>query len=215
MHVNETFIHTTYIDRTIVERGIVANPGHVAYNGGPDGIQHQPTAEERTASSEKHTPPTSVQTQHITAARADKSSYAKANGGHPKTLAVAKPLTPAEHTVAPAAKTEAKTPGKAEPKTVTKTEPKTESKAAPKAESKVASKPAVEPKDRSQGNCQNRVETDRCAKARVASCARGTRCPGGAASSGTPPSRCGAPRTRGPSRAGFASGRCAQGGAKV
>ena len=38
VRVNETIIHTTYVNRTIVEAGIVANPRHVAYNGGPGGI---------------------------------------------------------------------------------------------------------------------------------------------------------------------------------
>ena len=58
MHVNETIIHTTYVNRTIVEAGIVANPNHVAYNGGPHGIQHAPTAAEQAAAQQKHTPPT-------------------------------------------------------------------------------------------------------------------------------------------------------------
>src|SRR5580658_363984 len=90
--VNVTVIHTTYVNRTIVESGIVANPNHVAYNGGPGGIQHTATASEQAAAHQPHTAPTSVQTQHIAGAKADKTSYAKANGGHPATLVAAKPL---------------------------------------------------------------------------------------------------------------------------
>jgi len=81
--VNETIIHTTYVDRTVVEAGIVANPRHVAYNGGPGGIQHSATPAEQAADHEQHSPPTEFQSQHETTARADKTSFAKANGGHP------------------------------------------------------------------------------------------------------------------------------------
>ena len=80
VHVNETIVHTTYVDRTVVERGIVANPNHVAYNGGPGGIQHTATPGERVAEHDKHVAPTKVQTQNIAVAKADKSSFAKANG---------------------------------------------------------------------------------------------------------------------------------------
>ncbi|MGB6691335.1 MAG: hypothetical protein WBE76_26170, partial [Terracidiphilus sp.] len=94
MHVNTTIIHTTYVNETIVHENTIVNTRHVAYNGGPGGIQHQPTAQERAAESQHHIAPTSVQTQHIAQARADKTAYAKANGGHPHTLAAARPLGP-------------------------------------------------------------------------------------------------------------------------
>ncbi|MGA7885159.1 MAG: hypothetical protein WCA44_05405, partial [Acidobacteriaceae bacterium] len=90
--VNVTIIHTTYVNTTIVRAGIVANPNHVAYNGGPGGIQHRATPVEAAAARQHHTPPVAIQTQHETAAKADKTSFAKVNGGHPKTLAIAKPL---------------------------------------------------------------------------------------------------------------------------
>ena len=101
MRVNETVIHTTYVDRTIVERDRIPNERHVAYNGGPGGIQHQPRPEELAAAREQHTAPTTFQTQHVTAARADKTSYAKANGGHPQNVVAARPLGVEKH--APAA----------------------------------------------------------------------------------------------------------------
>jgi hypothetical protein len=101
VNVNTTIIHTTYINRTIIETNTVVNNNHVSYSGGPGGIQHQATPEEQVAAHETHTPPTTFQTQHIQAAQSDKTSYAKANGGHPTNLAVAKPL-PVETHPAPA-----------------------------------------------------------------------------------------------------------------
>jgi len=92
VHVNNVYVHNTYVDRTIVERNTIVNDRHVAYSGGPGGINHQPTPEERSAMSEHHVGPTGVQQQHFQAAAADKSSYAKNNGGHPQTLAAARPL---------------------------------------------------------------------------------------------------------------------------
>ncbi|MGA3371966.1 MAG: hypothetical protein ABSC48_09415 [Terracidiphilus sp.] len=97
VHVNETIIHTTYVDRTIVERTTIVNPGHVAYAGGPGGVNHPPTAEERVAEHEQHVAPTPVQQQHIEAAKADKTAYGKANGGHPQNVAVTKAMAPGSH----------------------------------------------------------------------------------------------------------------------
>jgi hypothetical protein len=101
VHVNETVIHNTYIDRTVVERNTVVNDRHVAYSGGPGGIQHQPNPGERQAMHEAHVQPTSFQQQHMQTARADHSSYFKANNGHPQNVVAARPLA-AEHRAAPA-----------------------------------------------------------------------------------------------------------------
>ena len=87
VNVNTTIIHTTYINQTIIQQSTVANPNHVAYAGGPGGIQHTATPTEQVAAHETHTPPTSFQAQHIQAAQAAPASYAKNNGGHPATLA--------------------------------------------------------------------------------------------------------------------------------
>jgi hypothetical protein len=97
VNVNTTIIHTTFVDRTVIERSTVANPNHVAFAGGPGGIQHTATPQEQLAARETHTPPTSFQAQHIQAAQTNKQSYAKVNGGHPATLAVAKPLAVESH----------------------------------------------------------------------------------------------------------------------
>jgi hypothetical protein len=101
VNVNTTIIHTTYIDRTIIQTNTVANPNHVAYAGGPGGINHPAASQELIAAHETHTPPTTFQTQHIQAAQTNKQSYAKANGGHPATLAVAKPLAVETHPAPP------------------------------------------------------------------------------------------------------------------
>src|ERR1035437_4135474 len=100
-------IHSTYRDRTIVQRNTIANNNRVAYSGGPGGIQHTANAQEQVAARDKHTAPTSFQTQHATASRSDKTSFAKANGGHPQNVVAAKPLgpqrtTPAQQHNAPA-----------------------------------------------------------------------------------------------------------------
>ena len=98
MRVNESVIHTTYNDRTVVERNTIANDRHIAYNGGPGGIQHAAAPQERVAAHEQHAAPTSFQTQHVNTARADKSSFAKANGGHPQNVVAARPLGAGTHT---------------------------------------------------------------------------------------------------------------------
>jgi hypothetical protein len=81
-----------YEDRGAVDRGFVARDSHVAFSGGPGGIHHDPTPEERVAEHDQHRGPSEVQQHHAEAARADKASYAKNNGGHPANAAVAHPL---------------------------------------------------------------------------------------------------------------------------
>jgi len=81
-----------YVDHEVVERGFVARDSHVAFSGGPGGIHHEASAEERVAEHDQHRGPSEVQQHHAEAARADKTSYAKSNGGHPANAAVAHPL---------------------------------------------------------------------------------------------------------------------------
>src|SRR5580658_6592644 len=47
MNVNTTIVRNVYVDRTIVERNTIVNNGHVAYSGGPGGINHAPAPEEQ------------------------------------------------------------------------------------------------------------------------------------------------------------------------
>ena len=93
MRVNQDRIRTVYVDRTIVERNTVARDNHVSYSGGPGGIRHTAAPQEQIAARERHVAPTRSQTQHVQAAQADRSSFAKANGGHPARAAVERPLS--------------------------------------------------------------------------------------------------------------------------
>ncbi|HEV2486274.1 MAG TPA: hypothetical protein VGT08_12145 [Terracidiphilus sp.] len=91
MHVNERFVHNTYIDRTIVERNTIVNDRHVAYSGGPGGIRHDPRPEERFADRDRHVDATTFQRSHESVAMSDRSMYSRNNGGHPSNAAVARP----------------------------------------------------------------------------------------------------------------------------
>jgi hypothetical protein len=97
MNVNTTVIHNTYIDRTVVVNNTIVNNNHVAYSGGPGGINHPMTAEERTYSNEPHVAATSFQTQHEHTAQADRSAYFNNNHGHPANVAASRPLQAENH----------------------------------------------------------------------------------------------------------------------
>ena len=102
VRVNRTVIRNTYVNETIVHNTTIVNNNRVAYTGGPGGIRHDPTNEERVAMRETHAAPTPIQQQHIQAARMDHANYFKANNGHPQNVAVVRPLAPNQHP-APAA----------------------------------------------------------------------------------------------------------------
>ena len=101
MHVDDHIVRNVYVDRRIVERDTIVNERRVAYAGGPGGIRHEPTGEERVAMREQHLAPTQAQQQRMVAARSDRASYFAANHGRPQQLAMARPL-PAERSTAPA-----------------------------------------------------------------------------------------------------------------
>ena len=105
VNVNTTIIHNTYVNQTIIQQNTVVNSNHAAFSGGPGGVQHVATPQEKIAASETHTAPTTFQTQHIQSAQSSPTSYAKNNGGHPTTLAVAKPLPLEAHTAPPVSHT--------------------------------------------------------------------------------------------------------------
>jgi hypothetical protein len=86
-----------YVDRTIVEHNTIVNNNHVAFSGGPGGINHPPNAQENTYMHEAHQGPSSFQTQHESSARANVSSYASHNGGHPANVAMARPMGAGTH----------------------------------------------------------------------------------------------------------------------
>jgi hypothetical protein len=91
VHVNTTVIHNTYVDNTVVRNTTVVNNNHVAYSGGPGGINHPPTAQETAYSHEQHTAPTAMQTQHQNTAMHNTNNYASHNGGHPQNAAMDRP----------------------------------------------------------------------------------------------------------------------------
>jgi WXXGXW repeat (2 copies) len=100
INVDHTYIHNTYINDTIVRDHTVVNYNHIAYSGGPHGIQHMPTPEERNAMQMPHTAPTRFQDQHMVEARSNRQSFFIANHGRPQTVALSRPL-PAEHVQPP------------------------------------------------------------------------------------------------------------------
>jgi len=72
-----------YEDRVAVDRGFVARGSHVAYSGGPGGINHPPTERENAYSHEQHMGATPRQMEHQNTAMHNTNSYASHNGGHP------------------------------------------------------------------------------------------------------------------------------------
>ena len=85
-----------YEDRTVIASHTVIN-NHVAFSGGPGGVNHPPTAAENAAMHQQHTAATSFQTQHQTAAMHDVNNFASHNGGHPTNAAVARPMGAGTH----------------------------------------------------------------------------------------------------------------------
>ncbi len=94
VRVNNVYIHNTYIDRTIVERNTIINNRHVAYSGGPGGIQHMPTAQERLAMHDQHMTRATYLNQREAAARADHNAYFNANHGRPANVVANHPNGP-------------------------------------------------------------------------------------------------------------------------
>ncbi len=94
----------TFNDRGRVDRGFVARNSHVAFSGGPGGIRYQPNHEEQMAEHERHVGGTAVQQKHVAAARNDKGSYFKSNGGRPAHVVAERPLGGAQHAASPAAR---------------------------------------------------------------------------------------------------------------
>ncbi|MGA2218739.1 MAG: YXWGXW repeat-containing protein [Terracidiphilus sp.] len=134
-----------YVDHAVVERGFVARDSHVAFSGGPGGIRHDPSPEERMAEHDQHRAPSDVQQHHAEAARMDRTSYAKNNGGHPANAAMAHPMG-ASHTETSHSTTTTRT---TESRTVTSTHTNTAASAhaggAPASHAMTASHPASTP----------------------------------------------------------------------
>ena len=93
-HINFWKVHSIFRDRELVDRYTLVRDSHVAFNGGPDGIQYEASREERMYQLERHTERTDFQYQHEFAARYDHDSYFRVNGGHPHTTALERLLMP-------------------------------------------------------------------------------------------------------------------------
>ena len=82
--VNTTVIHNTYMDKTVInEHG---NGNRLSFNGGPNGIKVEPTAEQRQYEHEEHLQPTAAQEQRREEASRDKAQFVSANHAHPESL---------------------------------------------------------------------------------------------------------------------------------
>ena len=57
VNVNRTVIRNTYVNKTIINNVTMINNNRVAYTGGPGGIRHDPTSQERVAMREPHAAP--------------------------------------------------------------------------------------------------------------------------------------------------------------
>jgi hypothetical protein len=93
-------VHVTnvYENRTVIVNNTIVNNNHVAFNGGPNGINRGPSPQEQQFANEHHVEPTQNQMQHQTFASQDRSQLASVNGGRPGTAAMASPA--AYHQVA-------------------------------------------------------------------------------------------------------------------
>jgi hypothetical protein len=96
VHVNSVVVRNVYVDRTVIVNHTVVN-NRVAYAGGPGGINHMPTPEERAAMREPHMMATSFQAQHEMQARSDRAAYFNNNHGRPAVAAAPRPLAAENH----------------------------------------------------------------------------------------------------------------------
>jgi hypothetical protein len=96
-HVNNVYVHNTYVDRTVIENHYVDRGSRVAFNGGPGGIRHDPSAQERTYMNESHMQRTTFQTQHVEAAMHDHNAYYNVNHGRPAQVVTSRPLAQESH----------------------------------------------------------------------------------------------------------------------
>lgn len=88
-NINVVNVHNTY--NTVVVNN---NNNRVSFNGGDHGIQARPTAREMVAQRDHHFGATSVQRQHVQAARDDRSLRFSQNNGNPgNNAATARPFS--------------------------------------------------------------------------------------------------------------------------
>src|SRR5271169_6606134 len=86
VNVNVTNIHV--YNKTVINNTTI---NHVSYNGGNGGINARPSSAEQVAARDRHTAPTTMQTQHVRAASTNQELLASVNHGRPAIAATAKP----------------------------------------------------------------------------------------------------------------------------
>jgi len=84
-NINVTVVHNYY------NRTVVVNENHVAFNGGPHGINSRPNHDEMRFEHERHIEARHEQIEHEHAARQDRSFRASVNHGRPAVAASARP----------------------------------------------------------------------------------------------------------------------------
>jgi hypothetical protein len=85
-------IHHTFFDHDRVERFTVLRDSHIAFSGGPNGIHHEFSPEERMYEREQHMNRTTYQVEHQSNAMRDHDAYFHNNSGHPHVMSTDKPL---------------------------------------------------------------------------------------------------------------------------
>jgi hypothetical protein len=88
VHVNETVIHNTYINRTVIVNNTTVN--RTSFNGGPGGLTTHANAQEMAASRESHVQATSMQVSHEHTASMNHANFASENHGRPATPAMSR-----------------------------------------------------------------------------------------------------------------------------
>jgi hypothetical protein len=91
-NVSRTTITNIYVNRTVISKNYNSSIARVSYNGGPGGINRQPSPQERAYRDEPHVPMTGAQSQHVAIAAANRNFLASVNHGAPVNAASAAPL---------------------------------------------------------------------------------------------------------------------------
>lgn len=84
-------VRTTSITNVYNKSVVNTTMSNVSFNGGPGGINAQPTATEMAAAKLRHGPPTSTQRQQLQIARHDRGQFASVNHGAPAVAATPRP----------------------------------------------------------------------------------------------------------------------------
>jgi hypothetical protein len=151
-NVNVNVVHNVY------QKTVVVHESHASYNGGRGGISARPTAAQERFAHEQHTPPTAVQKQHVSAARADRNQFASVNHGHPAVVATPRPgeFKGAGVVQAKASASERLNSSRSESRSAAN--PHTESSV--RAESRTAARPSAESTTRTESKSRTEPRTE-------------------------------------------------------